>query len=76
MSRYRDSSLQMTGTDRRNDTMRPNLLTMQTSDKSGGQVEKKLLSIEDGSDDPLNGISTYILRQVDTYRVVTFFTSS
>ena len=54
----------MTGTDRRNDTMRPNLLTMQTSDKSGGQGEKKLLSIEDGSDDPLNGISTYILRQI------------
>ena len=63
----------MTGTDRRNDTMRPNLLTMQTSDKSGGQAEKKLLSIEDGSDDPLNGISTYILRQV--YIIVAFFTS-
>ena len=61
--------IQMTGTDRKNDTMRPNLLTMQTADR-GGQGEKKLLSIEDGSDDPLNGISTYILRHNNIMRLL------
>ena len=66
--------IQMTGTDRKNDTMRPNLLTMQTADR-GGQGEKKLLSIEDGSDDPLNGISTYILRQI-LYQGTTMMESS
>ena len=37
------------------------IMTLQTSGM-GGQGGQMRLSIEDGSDDPLNGISTYILR--------------
>ena len=41
---------------------RPNMLRMQAKDKHGGTGGKKSLTVQDGSELPLNGISVYTLR--------------
>ena len=41
---------------------RPNMMRMQAKDKHGGTGGKKTLTVQDGSELPLNGISVYTLR--------------
>ena len=46
----------------RDDVCRPNMLRMQAKDRHGGRGGKKTLTVQDGTELPLNGLSVYTLR--------------
>ena len=48
--------------DAKDEQCRPNMLRMAAKDKQGGTGGKKSLTVQDGSEHPLNGISVYTLR--------------